>query len=520
VAEQFDPLDPVGLAVASLLPAGFAWWGMRGQKLAAAAQSLPDLPRADAGAPAPDAAPFPSEPTAIARAVKLYPDEVVDAARVAYQAEVRAASDPGAGGMRTADAHEAALSRAEDQIARGDAVSVADVAPVPERFVTVWHGSPHKFDKFDSSKIGTGEGAQAYGHGLYLAESPDVANAYAGMRPAAGQSTLNGKPWQAERYAEMLGEARARGAGSYEKGIASLEKDFQKAVDAREANVAENFQAAIDALRSMQARGVELNTGQNLYKVDLPESAIARMLDWDKPLSQQAPEVQKAFEHLVAPLRKVEAQSSGAEWGDLAAPRNYDPTGRELLQLLSNDKSMTAQNVLAGGVGPASSARARDMGIPGIRYLDGGSRADGQGTYNYVIFPGEEGMLRITERNGQPLETFARNLSESVEALRKAEGVEAPKPAAPITTAQLDDFFVRTKLHQPAAAPDVDAVSPARVAEVAAQFPDLMVRTDDMDAPMRLADFLEAAKAEADEFAADADLMKIAAECALTTGMG
>lgn len=160
------------------------------------------------------------------------------------------------------------------------------------------------------------------------------------------------------------------------------------------------------------------------------------------------------------------------------------------------------------------------MGIPGIRYLDGGSRADGQGTYNYVIFPGEEGMLRITERNGQPLETFARNLSESVEALRKAEGVEAPKPAAPITTAQLDDFFVRTKLHQPAAAPDVDAVSPARVAEVAAQFPDLMVRTDDMDAPMRLADFLEAAKAEADEFAADADLMKIAAECALTTGMG
>ena len=39
----------------------------------------------------------------------------------------------------------------------------------------VWHGSPHKFDKFDSSKIGTGEGAQAYGHGLYFAEAPDVA---------------------------------------------------------------------------------------------------------------------------------------------------------------------------------------------------------------------------------------------------------------------------------------------------------------------------------------------------------
>ena len=38
-----------------------------------------------------------------------------------------------------------------------------------------YHGSPHKFDKFKTEAIGTGEGAQAYGHGLYLAESPDVA---------------------------------------------------------------------------------------------------------------------------------------------------------------------------------------------------------------------------------------------------------------------------------------------------------------------------------------------------------
>ena len=32
-----------------------------------------------------------------------------------------------------------------------------------------------------------------------------------------------------------------------------------------------------------------------LYKVDLPDNLIARMLDWDKPLSQQAPEVQRAL---------------------------------------------------------------------------------------------------------------------------------------------------------------------------------------------------------------------------------
>ena len=47
-----------------------------------------------------------------------------------------------------------------------------------QRGAIVWHGSPHKFEAFDASKIGTGEGAQAYGHGMYFAESPDVAKSY------------------------------------------------------------------------------------------------------------------------------------------------------------------------------------------------------------------------------------------------------------------------------------------------------------------------------------------------------
>ena len=35
------------------------------------------------------------------------------------------------------------------------------------------HGSPHAFTKFLMSKLGTGEGAQAYGHGLYFGEGFD-----------------------------------------------------------------------------------------------------------------------------------------------------------------------------------------------------------------------------------------------------------------------------------------------------------------------------------------------------------
>src|SRR6185437_7065525 len=44
--------------------------------------------------------------------------------------------------------------------------------------IKAYHGSPHDFDAFDLSKIVTGEGAQAYGHGLYFAENPEVSEAY------------------------------------------------------------------------------------------------------------------------------------------------------------------------------------------------------------------------------------------------------------------------------------------------------------------------------------------------------
>ncbi len=42
----------------------------------------------------------------------------------------------------------------------------------------VYHGTPHEFDRFDYSKIGTGEGNQAYGHGIYFAEDSNIADWY------------------------------------------------------------------------------------------------------------------------------------------------------------------------------------------------------------------------------------------------------------------------------------------------------------------------------------------------------
>ena len=133
LAEQFDPLDPVGLAVSTLIPAGFGAWGLRSARARAAREAQAATARADAEFAA---GPMPSEQTPVAAAVREATQEQVDAARVWQQAEQRRTSNPG----RTDDpqaqqAHESALVRAEEQMARGERVSVQDVAPP-------WEGGP------------------------------------------------------------------------------------------------------------------------------------------------------------------------------------------------------------------------------------------------------------------------------------------------------------------------------------------------------------------------------------------
>jgi len=39
-------------------------------------------------------------------------------------------------------------------------------------------------------------------------------------------------------------------------------------------------------------------------------------------------------------------------------------------------------------------------GVPGIKYLDGFSRAAGTGTRNYVMFPGTEDSITILRKYG------------------------------------------------------------------------------------------------------------------------
>lgn len=49
--------------------------------------------------------------------------------------------------------------------------------------IRAFHGSPYEFDRFDASKIGTGEGMASHGHGFYMTKSNELAEYY---RPPGG----------------------------------------------------------------------------------------------------------------------------------------------------------------------------------------------------------------------------------------------------------------------------------------------------------------------------------------------
>ena len=267
-----------------------------------------------------------------------------------------------------------------------------------------WHGSPHRFPptaknplgEFDPTKIGTGEGAQAYGHGLYLAENPGVAVEYqrklaAGMKPNVVDANL-------QKLYDQTG-------------------DWGTAVDQHLRSVYNTPKVKAQMREAMLRNGPPLNTeGGSLYKVDLPDEQIAKMLDWDKPLSQQSELIQKVFPHFSTPEAKVlklEKRQLRQEANDLFSAGKLDEaklmmnralakearmfgamgrdeiTGQELHMKIQSLLGEPAKEIGSGAYdfgSKATSEMLREMGIPGIRYLDQGSRAAGAGTSNFVVF--------------------------------------------------------------------------------------------------------------------------------------
>lgn len=166
-------------------------------------------------------------------------------------------------------------------------------------YQSAWHGSPYDFDEFDLGSIGSGEGNQVHGWGLYFAKNKKVSVAYKDVLGAKGSFIiLNGEKWTIDNegdwtngekkveYGSALGYVfdELEEHGTKEKAIESLQKGLDK--NRYRDKYRNEAKKAIDILRKNDASGVK---GGKLFKVDIPD--INTMLDEDKYFKEQNKDV-------------------------------------------------------------------------------------------------------------------------------------------------------------------------------------------------------------------------------------
>ena len=329
-----------------------------------------------------------------------------------------------------------------------------------------WHGSPHKFARPDLSKIGTGEGAQAYGHGFYSAEARGVGEEY---REQLSRNFDNAESRVAlfKNDKEITLDDINSSALKDEIGRFQAAWDDDLSLSGRDIDIDEVFSnlrsdakleiehpwASTDEIKAARALLKEINELDGsldiravdqgyLYKMNIPDETIDKMLDWDKPLFQQSDQVkrildngsdpeliQKKIDALHSSLQKFDGDDDllGLFTGTVKTPPINQKIYKEI-ERLTNEK-LKAENLinrlaefrkrdrdtrayrqgsLKGkdfynhlGGGEAASEYLNSLGIPGIKYLDGNSRAAGQGSRNFVSFTPDH--IEMLERNGIPM---------------------------------------------------------------------------------------------------------------------
>jgi hypothetical protein len=361
--------------------------------------------------------------------------------------------------------------------AMGGSSVVPEEANALRMGIKAYHGSPHDFERFDSSKIGTGEGAQAYGHGLYFGENPEIANQYARTVTAKQSGWARTTPpafssLPENELAKIPEEMRGRIAASWQNNGEEVAKNLTRQLFEKSRGTEYS-----DALHSLA--NTEWKTPGHRYEVDIAADP-EHFLDWDKPLSEQSPKVREALlqtgdpdkvKALEADYRRIYDEYMGrpenTSAGDLNRMErrveqaynawrdeigNAHKSGAAVYGELATqkrdygiDSGKTALTTLRGSqAGAAEDLKA--YGIPGIRYLDQGSRVSDaaqkiienygsrekaleiaeqrlksaslgdirhwQGivdelkksnTSNYVVFPGNEHLIAILKKYGLPI---------------------------------------------------------------------------------------------------------------------
>lgn len=243
-----------------------------------------------------------------------------------------------------------------------------------------FHGTPNEVvGDFSLNKIGTGEGSQVFGWGLYFADSPKVAQSYKNPNPYSNKRTVKYKgktPEEWERESDyVLGYV-------WEKIKLNVSKEDLL-----------GYGLSKPQLELVNSLPDELFHSGNLYEVDINASNDDFILydsihyESDNILSK----INKG-------LRNVYGYDEGSYFqGTYNGSELYNKVCKVVadfenkLEQFGNQPTVNEQKL-------GTSFLAR-VGVKGIKYLDEHSRSGKSETYNYVIF--DPSVIKIVKKNGE-----------------------------------------------------------------------------------------------------------------------
>jgi GNAT superfamily N-acetyltransferase len=302
-------------------------------------------------------------------------------------------------------------------------------------------------------KIGTGEGAQAYGHGIYSAEAEGVAKVYrdqlSNMDTAAAQRVL-------DRFDGDVNKAILDTHGKFDR----LEERFKTgAFEGSEKRYYDQRQIQYNKIMQLEqfAETGQFPTG-SMYEINI-DANPDDFLDWDAPLSAQ-PAARKLgipsqveLDDLTSEIRALEARGANASDADMTTLEGFfnapwkNPELHEewAAKIEARNQMLRAQDTYGGdvpslvrasnytpglpGTRDGVAKHLMERGIPGIKYLDQGSRNTSGGEILGVqkTADGWTAKIRVDDRGGTVFQTPAQSVTTKKGFATEAEAMDWAK---------------------------------------------------------------------------------------------
>ena len=159
-------------------------------------------------------------------------------------------------------------------------------------FHSVWHGSPHSFDSFSTDHMGTGEGNQAFGWGLYFTSKEEIARYYAESLSYLPRIFYKGKELTSEGFTKRPAEERVafKIATNIKRGYdaqsaktqvhAEIERILREPDEWTPDIVARNKEE-LKIIKAVEPSDIEVKPLRNLYSVNLDDNL--NWLDFNVP---------------------------------------------------------------------------------------------------------------------------------------------------------------------------------------------------------------------------------------------